>query len=90
MKHRGDFFLGEIAVGHFEEFEAPLTSGRHQYEPYRGEGHRDMAAALDRGDQPRCWCIRDKGRLEFNVVREEFKAKHPQSEWWVTVVILPP
>jgi hypothetical protein len=49
-----------------------------------------MAAALDRGDQPRCWFIQHGHRVEFNVLREEFKAKHPQSEWWVTVVTLLP
>jgi hypothetical protein len=87
MKHPGDFYLGENAVGYFVEAGGPLTSGRHLYEPYRGEGHRDMAVALDRREQPRCWCVLDGNRVEFTVVREEFNSKHPTSEWWVTLVI---
>lgn len=85
MEHPGDFFLGDNAVGYFVEADGVLTSGRHRYEPYRGEGHRDLVKALDGGEHPRCWSVCDGIRVEFTVVREEFTAKAPLSEWWITV-----
>ena len=61
-----EFYFEGYAVGLFIG-GSPHTSGRHQYEPYRGPGHYELQTSLSGNGKPRCFYDTDSVRVAFTV-----------------------
>jgi hypothetical protein len=88
------FYLGRDPVGNFVGPDYPTTSGRVEYDPYRGQGHANLAAVLKQGKTVRCWFSRRRSwlfpwrkRIYFEVSREDFVLGPPggESHWYLEI-----
>lgn len=86
------FYLGRDPVGVFVGPDYPTSPGRVEYDPYRGQGHANLAASLKQGKTVRCWFLRRRGwllpwrnRNYFEVSREDFVVGPPggESRWYL-------
>ncbi|HVW03249.1 MAG TPA: hypothetical protein VHB77_23000 [Planctomycetaceae bacterium] len=82
-----EFHFGSEPVGVFCG-GWPTTTGRFEYDPYRGEGHARFAETLLSGRPAPCWYKRGLfGRVHFDVTQEEFLVGEPgqPSHWFITI-----
>lgn len=84
------FYIGKNPVGTFCGFEYPDAPGRVEYAPYRGEGHAQLAAALNKEGKVQCWFSQRGKRVSFEVQREEFVLDEPgsKSHWYLEIIHL--